>query len=528
LILGNPPWDTLSPDAKEFFAAYNAQIRVQDKDGQRAIIERLLEEPTIAIRWASCRRDLYSFVHFLKSSRRFTLYAPGNLGKGDFNVFRMFTETALDHVRPSGWSAQVVPDGLYGGANCMAIRKELFEKTQTYCIIGFANSGGVWFPDIHRSQKFCLYAARKAGSTDRFRAAFNIDSREGLAGAQDESALSIPVAFVRETSPEALAIAEVDNQFEVNIVTKMYSRWPRFGDASASGPVRHYMRELDVGNDRELFDEDPSGLPLYEGRMVSQYDHRAKGYRSGRGRRAVWEDLPFDDVSKSIQPQWHVQHTRVPSKLAGRIGHYRIGFCDVASPTNERSLVAAIIPPHTVCGDKVPTIMFRPNNMRCCLVWLATANSFCVDFLARSKISLKMSYTVLDSLPIPRLSDDDPLVAELTSRVLRLTCTGPEMIDLWNQMAAAGLVEPNDPKSDSPGVTDEQERLQLRVEIEAIVAHHLYGLTRDELAYILDTFPIVNRRDRESHGSPRTKEAVLAAYDARHQHENRNCERQLN
>lgn len=59
---------------------------------------------------------------------------------------------------------------------------------------------------------------------------------------------------------------------------------------------------------------------------------------------------------------------------------------------------------------------------------------------------------------------------------------------------------------------DGERRAALRAELDAIYAH-LYGLTREELGYILETFPIVKRKDVERYGSFRTKEMVLSYYD---------------
>ena len=173
-------------------------------------------------------------------------------------------------------------------------------------------------------------------------AAFNIRSPDAFGSTPPKSFLRIPVSVVREFSPDALAIMRFETQAEVETVAKPYALWPKFGDASAGEPYREYMAELHMGNDRERFSEDPAGIPLYEGRMVWQYDHRAKGYRSGRGRASVWESLPFDDTGKSIQPQWRVLPDQIPPKARERVARFRLGFCDVASPTNERSLVACL------------------------------------------------------------------------------------------------------------------------------------------------------------------------------------------
>ena len=127
----------------------------------------------------------------------------------------------------------------------------------------------------------------------------------------------------------------------------------------------------------------------------------------------------------------------------------------MVSPSNERALVASLIPPSSICADKVPTITFHRHPIKFyspepeldwayCL-WLAVANSFAMDFIVRKKVSLKMSYTVMDSLPFPRLQPGDARVAKLMPIVLRLECTGPEMADYWNAMASIAAVTKCEP-----------------------------------------------------------------------------------
>lgn len=248
--------------------------------------------------------------------------------------------------------------------------------------------------------------------------------------------------------------------------------------------------------------------------MVDQYDHRAKGYRSGRGRAAEWVLLEFGQPGKSIQPQWRVLRQRVPDKVVPRLAKYRVGFCDVTSPTNERSLVATLIPPGCVAGDKVPTVSFAAEDEWALTVWLAVANSFAMDYIARKKVALKMSYTVLDSLPFPRVGGTDPIAKTLVPLVIRLACCGPEMTAFWNARAGEGWCEPVSADGSPPGAEDPDERFHLRAQIDAIVARDVFGLTRDELACILDTFPIVRRKDEERYGEYLTKRVILEYYAA--------------
>jgi hypothetical protein len=411
----------------------------------------LLQVPEIARRWHQHQRDLYASVHFMKNSSRYRLFAPGNLGKGDFNIYRMFVEASMQLARPGGFVAQVLPAGFYGGANAMAIRKELYEHWELRAVLGFINTTGVWFPGVHRDTSFCSYAARKGGSTKAFDVAFELRDPVDLARALDGGVVRLSVDAVRDQSPKALAIPELNSATDAALVDRMYASWPKFGDEAAGPPLRHYMTEIHMGNDRELFGDYDDGLPLYEGRMIDQFDHRAKAWRSGRGRAAVWEPLPFGDPRKAITPQWRVPPRNVPAKLGDRVSRYRIGFGDVTGPRNERSLIATLIPHGVICGHKVPTIEFPRGWEWAYMPWLAVANSFCIDFLIRKKVALSVSYTLLDSMPFPRLPIDDPIVALLGPLALRLTCTAPEMAAFWNAMADHGWCEPIPEGTTPPG-----------------------------------------------------------------------------
>jgi hypothetical protein len=172
-----------------------------------------------------------------------------------------------------------------------------------------------------------------------------------------------------------------------------------------------------------------------------------------------------------------------------------------------------MLPRNCIAGDKVPTVLMQSDTPReDLLLWLAIANSFVMDFLVRMKISLKMALTVLDSLPFPRLSSGNPVARRLARRALMLSCTGVEMNDLWDEMVQVGIVAPR-PIDGVPGTTDPGERLQLVAENEADVAL-LYGLNSEDLAHILDTFPIVRRHDEKAHaGEYHTKTLILGAYD---------------
>jgi len=511
VVLGNPPWDKLTPDSKEFFSQYNEQVRFANKASERALVNELLKDEAIASAWEEHRRKRFCQVAFIKESGFHTMFAPGNLGKGDLNTYRFFLESALRTVSPSGAASQVVPEGFYNGANAAAIREALFDKFVLKNIYGFENAKEVWFDGIDSRMKFCIYSVHGDGHTESFQAAFNIRSPNQLSAVQAGESLCIPVSLVREFSPDALSLLEFRSQRDIDISRKMYECQPKLGDESAGEPLHSQSCELHMTNNAALFCEDPVGIPLYEGRMIGQYDHRAKGYVSGRARASVWQEFNFGSPNKTIQPQWRVMRDQVRGKNANRVGRYRMGYGWVASPTNERSLIAGLLPRECIAGNAVPTIIYEPEFEWMYIPWLATANSFTLDFLVRMKVSLNLTFTLLKSLPFPRSSEVTDVVRRLAPSVLQLCCTSEDMIDYWGAMANLNLVAPS--SGTVPGCNDPLQRRCLRALVDAIVARDVFDVTREELAYILTTFPGVEEHDVKQFGDFRTAQLVLSAFD---------------
>jgi hypothetical protein len=188
----------------------------------------------------------------------------------------------------------------------------------------------------------------------------------------------------------------------------------------------------------------------------------------------------------------------------------------VANPRNQRSFAATLIPPGTICGDKVPTIDFGPlDNDWFMLPWLAVANSFAMDWLARTRLTApKMAFSLLDGLPFPRRALVDSLVQHLAPTVLRLVCTSHEMTPFWNRMALDGFVPKCLPTQVPPSALIlPEERAQVRAELDAFIACRVFKLTRPEMSEIMDTFDAYRNADMRAHQEYRTKRLILEAFD---------------
>jgi len=114
-----------------------------------------------------------------------------------------------------------------------------------------------------------------------------------------------------------------------------------------------------------------------------------------------------------------------------------------------------------------------------------------------------MNFYIVKQLPVIPPDDYTPEQIEFISqRVLELTYTA------WDIQAFAQDMGYDGP----PFVWDEDRRAQLRAQLDALY-FHLYGIARDDVDYIMETFPIVKRRDIEKYGEYRTKQLILAYYD---------------
>jgi Eco57I restriction-modification methylase len=219
----------------------------------------------------------------------------------------------------------------------------------------------------------------------------------------------------------------------------------------------------------------PNGIytPLYEGRMVHNFDHCQKKYIGGEGRTAIWDDFEAGD-RKVLQAHFYVCQQEISQSPT-----YRIGFCDVTGATNERSMLATIIPNKSMGGNKVPTL--SPSDLNKPYELAAVLSSFVYDYLIRLRITTTMNYVYVKQIPTPFIVD-----SELKNKLLQLCCTTPELAELWEE-------EMGTPWSYSVSPKDLWERAALRAEIDAIVAD-MYGLSVEEYARVLTSFPIMDRK----------------------------------
>ncbi len=474
-IITNPPWEIFKPNAKEFFEEFSdlvtkKKMNIKDFEKEQA---KLLKDPDVRKAWLEYLNAYPHVSAFFRSADQYKnqiSVVNGKKAGTDINLYKLFTEQCFNLLRNGGYCGIVIPSGIYTDLGTKQLREMLFGQTHVTGLFCFENRKAI-FEGVDSRFKFLVLSFEKGSNTDNFPAAFMRHDVAELERFPQEGAINISVDLIRRLSPDSLSVMEFKNEMGVSIVEKML-RYPLLGEEIADAWNVCLAAEFHMTNDSHIFKTAPDKgrVPLYEGKMIWQFDHRL------------------------AEPRYWVEERDGRRILLGRgrddgqmldYQACRLGFRDIAASTNERTLVSTMIPP-TFHGNKLPTVrVFEdgkrligdPTQLFLCSCW----NSFVLDWMIRQKVTTTLNFFYIYQLPVPRLTEKDTAFWPIVKRAARLICTTPEFDDLAKEV---GL------KSYKDGATDAGDRSKFRAELDGLIAH-LYGLTEDEYAHILATFPLV-------------------------------------
>lgn len=506
-IITNPPWEVFQTDEKEFFNDYLQNIpdnklkiqknKIQIEDWKKQQVE-LMKVPAIREGWVEYASKFPHVSKFFKNALQYknqTSIINGKNAGSKINLYSYFVEQCFNLLRPGGECGIVVPSSIYTDLGTKQLREMLFCETEVTGLFCFENRKEI-FEGVHRSFKFIVLTFRKGGRTESFPAAFmRLDVKE-LEQFPKIGALYLSVNLIRRSSPDSLSVMEFKNEMDVHISEKML-RFPLLSQKIEESWNIALTSEFNMTTDSHLFENAASTgrLPLYEGKMIYQFSHTFSEARywidEKKGRSAIIGRSP--DTKQKLDYQT-----------------YRLGFRDIARNTDHRTMISTIIPP-AFHGNKLPTvkvydedgnrILENSQQLFLCAVW----NSFVIDAMLRLKVTTTLNFFYIYSLPVPRLTEEDPVFAPIVERAAKLICTTPEFDDLAREVGLRDHTE---------GVTNEAERAKLRAELDGMIAH-LYGLTEEEFVHVLSTFPLVQQSVKDAALEEFRKEVTRVKRDDR-------------
>ena len=536
-VIGNPPWDRIKLQEVEWFATRAPELALAPTAAaRREGIRRLRNRGApLADDFDEAKERADRLGQVVRGSGDYPL-----LGGGDINLYSLFVERAMGLVKPDGFVGLLTPSGIYADKTAARFFKSVSTSGRVGGLFDFENrrlgtDKGPFFPDVDSRFKFCVFVF--GGEERRFdetACAFFLHDPSVINDPERCFPLA-PSDFAR-VNPNTGTAPVFRTRRDAEITRHIYERHPVLVDRSKEGerrtwPVR-YVRMLDMTNDSHLFRTaaqlESAGcypvqgnhwkrgeelyLPLYQGRMIWHFDHRANSVRVNLKSthnpylsEEVTEEQHADPAFLPSTRYW-VPATQVDSSMPGNNG-YTLGFRDIARPTDVRTLIATIAP-RAGYGNTLPLLLGVDAPASTCVV--SNLNSMCADYVARQKAQgTHLNWYIVEQLPVIAPDDYDRRFGDTTARdlvrdhVLRLTYTAHDMAPFARDLGYDG----------PPFTWDEEGRRHLRARLDALY-FHLYGLDREDADYVLSTFPIVRREDEAAFGSYRTRDLVLAYMNA--------------
>jgi hypothetical protein len=541
-VIGNPPWDRMKLQQVEWFAARKPEIALTQRAADRTKMIKALEkaQDPLAADFAIANTHAETAVRIARDCGNYPL-----LSGGDTNLYSLFVERAMQLVKPTGIIGLLTPSGIASDKTAAPFFKAVATEGRLKALYDFENKK-VFFPDVHASFKFCVFVASPKPFKNPALCAFYVRNVKELE--DPNRCFTLTAADFAKFNPNTGTAPIFKTRRDADITSAIYSRLPVLVDKSSGVEVKQwpvkYFTMFHMTNDSNLFRtrkelEENEGaypiggnvfdsgngqwLPLYEGKMVQAYDHRAASIviNSANLHRAAQPEPTTDKQHESVDwlpnPQFWIAKKELPIPHA----KYFLGFKDITASTNMRSMIAALVPTSGL-GNTLPSLVHENSEevvdapLACLL--LANINALIFDFVTRQKIQAQhLNYYILEQLPVIPLTHFTQIkfgtktAAEIIkAAVLELTYTAHDMADFALDL---GYVDKKG-NAKPPFIWDETRRLHLKAKLDAVF-FNLYGITnRDDIRYIYSTFPIVEKQETETYGRYLSCDLCLAYMNA--------------
>ena len=539
-VIGNPPWDRVKLQEVEWF---QPETRRPDIAGatpaarRRAMVAQLATDADpLYADYAAAAAQADTLLQYGRACGDYPL-----LGGGDTNLYRLFVERAQWLTGEHGVYALLTPSGIYADRSAADYFGAIAGANRILCLYDFENRRGSergrFFPEVHPQFKFCVMATGgEERIADEIPCGFLLQDHPD--DVEPERLLTMRAADFALVNPNTGTAPIFLNRRDADIVLDIYRNHPVF-DNAASGVIRHVAlanMTNDSGRFRTQEQLDADGwyrvdlnrwrrgpeemLPLFQARMVHHFNHRFNSVEVNEGN----VSNPYVNLGTSAEqyanprfyatPQYWISADFVRPKFP-EAPPFAIGFRLITSATNERTLISSVVP-WAGYGNSLPILVCNSDDAAevftdCAPLWAANFSSFAMDFVAKRKLQgTNMNWYILQQLPVitraayDRQFGDRTAAALVRDHTLRLCYTAYDLQPFAQAQGYEG----------EPFPWDAEQRRHLRARLDALY-FILYGISREDAAYVLDSFPITRRNDEQEHnGRYLTKELILAYMNA--------------
>lgn len=535
VILGNPPWEQVLLNEEEWFAERVPEIAAASNSAARvALIDALGPEfSTLKEQFIKAIRSIEGEAAFVRKSGAYPL-----TGKGRINTYSLFQEKFEQLVHPDGAAGIVLQTGALTDVTQAGVTAVLVKSSRLDAAFDFENGArepnGRWFPSVHPQMHFVLVSFVGRNKKAKYlRFAANCVNTTGIA----RQHFRISAELVARMSPNTQTLVLFQSEREIAIAESLLKSGVFLGADNGDSVGISFAQPFNASSDSDQFrmtedlgieNNGPHSIlvcnngeawwPLLEAKCGEQFNHRygsfegadrATRVRKNAGAPLVDEQSLANPETKSVPRYWV---SEANAKAAGAQGptSWQLLYRFSAYPDNERTMIAWFAPhfpsTHITPRILIPTGEDCRDKVERYSLFAAGLNSFAFDFLLRRRMSRQgVDFFIVKQTLVPR--DERYDVVRVPRRlieqmVLELSYTA------WDLQPFAKDIGYDGP----PFQWDAERRFSLRCELDAAF-FHLYGLSRDDTQYVMETFSVVRKNDEKAHGEYRTKRVILEIYD---------------
>jgi hypothetical protein len=478
VILGNPPWEELKPEERDFWTSNFPGLRSLPQREQVQKWKELSDtRPDLMEKWEQIENLSSVLASIIKTGNY-----PG-LETGDLDLYKAFCWRFWDLTSNLiGKIGVVLPRSVLAAKGSEKFRKELFIRSKSLDITSLQNTGQ-WIFDIHPQYTIVLASISKSevkenglrirgpyNSMQRFKAGSNEDaiqfSAAEVIGWSDNAALPL---LPYQKSAQVFRQLKQAPRLDLNIE----GHWRARPDTQLHATAQKPLMDLDSK-------ECPKGFwPVYKGGSFDLW-------KPDTGQYYAWADpglvLPWlqskrvrakESSRDSVHKEYPLEYLLEESTLAPLSP--QIAFRLITRATDTRTMRVALVPPNTVHANSSQIIMMSRGDEKDAAFLLGVLSSIPLDWLARRFVEINFNFFLLNPLPIPRPNRD----SILWKRAVKLSGRLASVDERFSKWADAVNVE--------FGLLEENIKQNYIEELDAVVAH-LYELSESDLAHIYETF----------------------------------------
>lgn len=557
VMLGNPPWERIKLSEQEFFANRDQEIaNATNKADREILIKRLpIEKPHLHKIFQEALHSTEANSKFIRESKRYNLTAIG-----DINTYAIFAELFLKLIRNIGSAGIIVPTGIATDKSTSYFFRFLIDENKLKSLFDFKNTLG-FFPSVDSNMRFCILTI---GQNLKGKYYFSFFCKTISDASNQVKYFELTKEDFYNLNPNTLSCPSFISNIDAAISKKAYKNNPiiKNEERNENPWMISFQRMFDLSNDSKLFKKkkDSFCLPLYEAKMIHLYNHRfadAEEPTTGmmiRGKSDTLTESELLDPNRILEARYFISKEEINKRLLTD-RKWVLCFRDMTGVvSNIRTAIFSIIP-LTAVGNSAPIMIVGHESILKIVVLVGNLSSLIFDFFARQKVGgLHMNFFIVEQLPTIspvkiNLSETDLIVPKVIELIYTSWDIKSFADDVWKEAdedlkaairnqweankASNGGHEWSPPdwcEIDLDGCPlppfkwDEDRRAVLKAELDAIYAK-LYGLTTEELRYILDpqdvygpdfpgeTFRVLKDKEIRKYGEYRTRRLVLEAWE---------------